>query len=152
MRAILVTFAVISVFLVPSTVHCEEASPEDAEVVPLEQGERAPFSGQLFPTELAIRMGFRIEHLELQLQADVQRERDSCEVRLSFEERRLQLEEERNTFEVSQLTERVNEQAEDLYEARNVPWYRTWGFAFGMGIAASVVLVVGSVILMVAVT
>lgn len=152
MRKILIVISMAWVFLAPSTGHCEEASPEDAEVVPVEQGERAPFSGQLFPTELAIRMGFRIEQLELQLQADVERERDRCEVMLGFEQRRLQLERERGEFEVAQLTERVNEQAEDLYEARNVPWYRTWGFAFGMGIAASVVLVVGSVVLMVAVT
>jgi hypothetical protein len=145
-------FLVVTLILAwPSATFGEEASPAD-EVVPIERGDRAPFSGQLFPTELAIQMGFRIERLELRLQADVQRERDSCEVRIGFEQRRLELEQERREFEIEQLTERVQEQHEELVEAEEVPWYRSWGFAFGMGIVASIILVGGSVALMVALT
>lgn len=135
----------------PSIAIGEEASPEDG-VVPIERGDRAPFTGQLFPTELAIQMGFRIEHLELRLRADVEREQQLCEAHLTFESRRLTLEQDRREFEIDQLTERVVEQADELVEAQFVPWYRTWGFAFGMGIAASLLLVGGSVALMVGLT
>jgi hypothetical protein len=150
MRRLIFLVAVL-ILAWPATVLGEEASPED-EVVSIERGDRAPFSGQLFPTELAIQMGFRIERLELRLTADVQRERDSCEVRVGFEQRRLELEQERREFEIAQLTERVQDQHEDLIEAQRVPWYRTWGFAFGMGIVASLLLVGGSVALMVGLT
>jgi hypothetical protein len=148
-RLLFLVFTLILIW--PSSSLGEEAHPED-EVVPIERGDRAPFSGQLFPTELAIQMGFRIERLELRLQADVQRERDSCEVRIGFEQRRLELEQQRREFEIEQLTERVQEQHEDLIAAQRVPWYRTWGFAFGMGIVASLLLVGGSVALMVGLT
>jgi hypothetical protein len=148
-RLVFLVFAIVLAW--PAVASGEEESPED-EVVPIERGDRAPFSGQLFPTELAIQMGFRIERLELRLQADVQRERDSCEVRLGFEGRRLELEQQRREFEIEQLTERVQEQHEELLEAQEVPWYRTWGFAFGMGIVASLLLVGGSVALMVGLT
>jgi hypothetical protein len=121
-------------------------------VVPMAEGDRAPFTGMLFPTELAMQMGFRIENLQLRLRADVEREQRLCEAHLEFEGRRLELEQQRRDFEIEQLTERVQEQAEDLYEAQNVPWYRTWGFAFGMGIVASLLLVGGSVALMVGLT
>ena len=117
--------------------------------VPLAAGEEAPFAGILFPTELAIQMGFRIETLQARLRLDVEREQRLCRASLDFEERRRELEEERRDFQIDLLTTRVQEQAEEL--ARPTPWYRRWGFAYGMGILTSVILVAGGVVALVSV-
>lgn len=153
MRRIAAVLVFAIAVLVPAYVYSEEASEEEVSaVVPIAEGDRAPFTGMLFPTELAMRMGFRIENLQLRLDADVEREQMLCQAHLNFEERRRVLEQERRDFQITQLTERVQEQADELIEAHFVPWYRTWGFAFGMGIAASVLLVGGAVALMVGLT
>jgi len=144
----LIVWTVLVVAVVLPTCAFGEEAPVD-EIVAIERGQRAPFDGQLFPTEVAIRLGMRVERLQLQLTADVEREQDLCRAQLQFEERRLQLEQERRDFEIEQLTDLVDQQAEELVAARTVPWYRTWGFAFGMGIVASLLLVGGSVALMV---
>jgi hypothetical protein len=126
----------------------EEAVDTDG-AVPLAAGEEAPFDGILFPTELAIQMGFRIETLQARLRLDVEREQRLCRAQIDFEHRRLELEEERRDFQVDLLTQRVQEQAEEL--ARPTPWYRRWGFAYGMGILTSVILVAGGVVALVSV-
>jgi hypothetical protein len=153
MRCAVATIVFLVAVVAPVCAYGEEASAADmSAVVPIAEGDRAPFTGMLFPAELAMQMGFRIENLQLRLRADVEREQQLCEAHMEFEGRRLELEQERRDFQVQQLTERVQEQAEDLAEAQNVPWYRTWGFAFGMGIVASIILVGGAVALMVALT
>lgn len=151
MRRLIIGAVLLSLLVMPTAANGEEALAED-EVVPLERGDRAPFTGMLFATERAIRTGFMIENLQLRLSADVEREQALCAARLQYEERRLQLEQQRREFEVDQLTTRVQDQAEELAEASVVPWYRSWGFAFGMGIVASLLLVGGSVALMVGLT
>lgn len=153
MRCAVATMVFAVALAAPVCAHGEEAaSPDMGAVVPIEAGDRAPFTGMLFPTELAMQMGFRIENLQLRLRADVQREQQLCEAHLEFEGRRLELEQQRRDFQIEQLTERVQEQAEELAEVTEVPWYRTWGFAFGMGIVASLLLVGGAVALMVGLT
>jgi hypothetical protein len=153
MRCAIATLVFMVAVVVPVCAHGEEAPSADmSAVVPIAEGDRAPFTGMLFPTELAMQMGFRIENLQLRLRADVEREQQLCEAHLEFEGRRLELEQQRRDFEIEQLTERVGEQAEELAEARTVPWYRSWGFAFGMGIVASLLLVGGAVALMVGLT
>jgi hypothetical protein len=117
--------------------------------ISLAEGEAAPFEGILFPTELAIRMGFTIENLQARLVLDIEREHELCRAQLAFEERRRELEEERRDYQIELLTERVQEQSEQL--AQPMPWYRRWGFAYGMGIVSSVILIAGGVAALIAV-
>jgi hypothetical protein len=127
-----------------------EAEIDESAVAAISEGEMAPFAGMLFPTELAIQMGFRIENLQLRLRIDVDRERNLCQVHRNYDANVLRLEQARRDYEVELLTERVEQQAEQL--ARPIPFYKSWSFAFSMGIVASVLLVVGGVALIVAVT
>jgi hypothetical protein len=147
---ILTTILFTLTMLLPAVAVAEEAPVDGDEVVPLAEGEVAPFDGQLFPTELAIRIGFRIENLQLRLQADVRRAEEICQAHRDHDAELLRLEQERRDFEIEQLRTTVQEQAEEI--ARPTPWYRSWGFAFGMGIVASVLLVGGSVALMIGLT
>lgn len=142
MRLVVALTVWASLALFASAALAEEASGD--EVVPIEHGERAPFSGQLFPTELAIRMGMRIERLELQLEADVQRAQDLCAAETAYRDRLLELERERYQNDTTELRTAAEGLADELAEARQVPWWRSWGFAFGMGVLASVLLVAGT--------
>ena len=144
---IAVLFAVVTIMW-SCIAHGEEGVEIDSAVA-VSAGEEAPFNGILFPTELAIQMGFRIETLQTRLRLDVEREQRLCRASLDFEHQRLELEEERRNFQVELLTQRVQAQAEEI--ARPTPWYRRWGFAYGMGILTSVILVVGGVVALVAV-
>jgi hypothetical protein len=128
-----------------------EAAPADEPVdtdgaVPLAENDRAPFQGILFPTDLAIQMGFRIETLQTRLRLDVDREQRICQAQMDFQDQRLRIETERRDFQIGLLQTRVDEQAAAL--ARPTPWYRQWGFAFGMGIVVSSLLVGGGIALL----
>lgn len=132
--------------------HGEESNtnPEDSSdvtdgAVAISEGDRAPFDGILFPTELAIQMGFRIETLQARLRLDVDREQRICQAQIDFQDQRLRIETERRDFQIGLLETRVREQAEVI--ARPTPWYMRWGFAFGMGILTSSLLVGGGIAL-----
>jgi hypothetical protein len=127
-----------------------EAAPADDPVdtdgaVSLSENDRAPFQGILFPTDLAIQMGFRIETLQARLRLDVDREQRICQAQADFQDQRLRIETERRDFQIGLLQHQVDDQAAVL--ARPTPWYRQWGFAFGMGIVVSSLLVGGGIAL-----
>ena len=147
---ILTTILISLTIALPRAALAEETLADGAEVVPIAEGEPAPFDGQLFPIELAIRIGFRIETLQLRLEADVEQAEAICQAHRDFDAQVLQLEQERRQFEIEQLRDTVYEQAEEI--ATPIPWYRTWAFGFGMGILGSVILVGASVALMVGLT
>lgn len=134
--------------LLSGIAHGEEAQPPvlGEEVVAVSAGDRVQFDGMLFPTELAIRLGLRVESLEARLRLDVDREQALCRVRIEFEQRTTTLERERRNFETQQYTSRITDQAAQIQQlSRPTPWYRSFGFSFGLGIFASILLVAGGV-------
>lgn len=155
LRGILAVATLLVLLLWGSQAWCEDAESGESDetsldgAISISAGEEAPFDGILFPIELAIQMGFRIETLQTRLRLDVEREQRLCRAQIHFETRRRELEEERRDFQINLLEERVREQAEEL--ARPTPWYRRWGFAYGMGILTSVILVAGGVVALVSV-
>lgn len=131
---------------------CEEALEEVLELdgaISLSEGQEAPFPGILLPITLAIELGFNIETLETRLIIDIEREQHLCRARLDLADRYREFEEERRDIHIQLLTERIQEQSEQL--ARPTPWYQRWGFAYGMGILTSVILVAGGVTALIAV-
>ena len=147
MRCFLTVCLMALVLLFSSTAYPEENTEEVSidDAVPISHNQRAPFAGILMPTELAIQLGFRIETLQRRLELDVEREQRLCTAQVNFETRRRELEQERRDYQISILEERVLEQAEEL--AQPTPWYRRFGFAFGMGILTSSLLVAGGIAL-----
>jgi len=148
-KAIVFGCLMLALTLWSSEVYGEAASADDSVgtdgAVPLSENDRAPFAGILFPTELAIQMGFRIETLQARLRLDVDREQRICRAQADFQDQRLRIETERRDFQIGLLQQRVDDQATAL--ARPTPWYRQWGFAFGMGIVVSALLVGGGIAL-----
>jgi len=142
----------LCILLVARLAFCEQPLEDVLEfdgAVSLSEGEEAPFPGILLPITLAIELGFNIETLETRLIIDIEREQQLCRARLDFADRHREFEEERRDIQIRLLTGRVQEQAERL--ARPTPWYQRWGFAYGIGVLSSIILVAGGVAAMLAV-
>lgn len=58
----------------------------------LQEGQVAPFSGQLLTTKLAIELGQKVERFEIQLELEKERERSLSRVDLDLERKLRQLE------------------------------------------------------------
>jgi len=114
----------------------------EAKVQALEKGQRAPFSGMLFPTEMAVKLGLKVERLEKHLTLDVDREKRFCQAQLEFGERLLQLETNRRDNEIEILRTQIADQQEMLDDP--IPWYKTWTFGLVVGVVSSVLLVAAS--------
>jgi hypothetical protein len=144
-------FLFFTLMLWAQTAHGEEVVVDETVdvdgAVAVSEGDRTPFDGILFPTELAIQMGFRIETLQTRLRLDIDREQRICQAQIEFQDQRLSLETERRDFQINLLQQRVDDQAAVI--ARPTPWYQRWGFAFGMGILTSSLLVAGGVALLI---
>jgi hypothetical protein len=143
MRWFLTIFFALSIIFFEPEVLAQE-NPLDG-AVSIGHNERAPFDGILIPTELAIQLGLRIESLQRRLVLEVEREQELCQARITLETRRRELEQERSSYQIRLLEDRVLEQAAELAEP--TPWYRRWGFAYGMGILTSSLLVAGGIAL-----
>lgn len=119
--------------------------PGDDQITALGVNDRAPFAGQLFSTDTAIRWGFRLQALRLRLDVEVDRARSLCVADMELVQRKLELEQERSAFQLKLLQEAVDASQrtiEDLSTrlAEGTPWYETWGFGFGMGVLAAAIL------------
>ena len=123
----------------------EDFPPGDDQIVPLAEGERAPFDGQLFSTDTSIRWGFRLQRLRLQLEEDVAREQEICAAQTDLLETKMRLTAENTEFQLQTLQEALNAErqtsqdlATQLSVAGEIPWYKTWEFGFGVGLVVAV--------------
>lgn len=121
--------------------------PGDDRIIPLVTGERAPFDGQLFDQDTALRFGFRIQRLRLQLEQGVAREREICAVQTDLWETKFDLNQERYDFNLGLLRIALADSqkaadvlAEQLAEAGDPPWYRTVEFGIVVGVVGTVVV------------
>lgn len=149
--------------LLPSPASAQEGAPVpegDVDVPPGEdrivvarEGTPAPFTGQLFDQPTALRWGNRIVRYRMRirlLEQELTVTRDAYEASIT---ERLRLQSESYGREIEGLRTDLRDQAaryeSELAQHRNPPFYETWGFAFGMGVllTAVVVAVVGGLIL-----
>ena len=139
------------IFLLPSIVLAQtppiEANPPgEDKIEPINKGDPAPYSGQLFDPMTALRWGNWLQQYKLRLRLDVEKEQEICAAKTKFHLQLLNIEETRakavekdlrlrlKTSEAARLT------AED--EARNPPWYRTVWFGAGVGVVVTVSITV----------
>lgn len=117
---------------------------EKTNIVPIEKGEKAPFSGQLYSPETAIRWAFEIERLKTELRARVEREQKVCLVETSYRDRLLEIEEERASRVETDLMQRLRRaekaRIEAEHEAHNPPWYRHVNFGIGVGVVGTITI------------
>lgn len=119
----------------------EDIPPGKDEIVSLPKGEKAPFDGQLFSNDTALRWGNWLVQLKTRLKADVEREQGICVAEKDFQYESLEIEKARAKTVEKDLkarllrSEKARLKAED--EARNPPWYRSIWLGVGGGVVAT---------------
>lgn len=140
--------AFVACFLLPATVLAQTAPPvqdippgEDR-VVPVREGEKAPFTGQLFDQPTALRWGNWLLQYKYRLEWDVQREQQVYRVETGYRDRLLEVEKQRAAKVEADLIERLQRSEEARLkaeeEARNPAWYNTRTFGMAVGVVSTV--------------
>lgn len=156
MRAVLALLLALGALLLTPAASAQETGapvPEgdvdvpagDNVIVVLSEGARAPFAGQLFDHATALRWGNRIVRYRMRIQL-LTEELSICrtESEASAVEQ-LRIAEESYLREIEGLRTDLRDQAAryeaELARHRSPPFYETWGFAFGMGVLATGIVV-----------
>ncbi len=138
--------AFVFVFLFPAFVSAQKPAPlwtlpgED-KIVVLRKGAEAPFDGQLFSNETALRWSSWLEQYQERLELDVSRATDLAQVELVYQQTLLESERKNHDTIRTDLQLRLERSEKARLAAeeavRNPPWYRTREFGLVLGVVGS---------------
>ena len=119
-----------------------QAIPKGADkIVPLRKGQLAPFTGQLFGPNTALRWANWLQQYKYRLKWDVTAVQQKCAVETTYRDKLLTIEKTRAKRVEKDLTTRLgrSEQARlnAEEELRNPPWYSTTAFGVIIGAVAT---------------
>lgn len=139
---------VFCLIISPCNAKADDFLSGEDRIVPISAGDRAPFSGQLFDTDTAIRFGLRLQTCQLKLDEQVEHAGRLLVLEREHWEQRLRIETDASRarevlFQDALDTERgrADSLLQQLVEEGDIPWYQTFGFGFAAGVATSAVLV-----------
>lgn len=118
-------------------------------IVPLVKGAAAPFGGQLFDTNTAIRWGLWLQRYQALMGAELDRSKAVCTAQVAFKDQVLGIEQDKSEALQKDLAERL-QRAETgrlnaEHELAHPPWYESGAFHFALGIVtAGAVVYVGA--------
>jgi len=123
--------------------------PGDDIIRPLQKGAPAPFAGQLFSPETALRWGNWLTQYRYRLTIDVKRERALCAIEQEHSKELLRIEKQRALAVESSLTEhlRSSEVKRQALEERlrNPPWYQSIELGMVIGAVSTVAVLAVSI-------
>lgn len=143
---------VLLICLFPSIARAEptEASPlipvpSGPDVITsVKKGEPAPYEGQLFDASTAIRWANFLQQANTRLKLDPLYQYQVDKVEIDALNKVITLEQDKYKKVTEQLETDLTTAKK---EAADPPFYKTAGFGFGMGVLATVVVVVGAAVL-----
>lgn len=116
--------------------------PGDDKIVVVKKGEPAPYTGQLFDDNTALRWATWLKQYKARLALDAQAAQEMCAVKVDHEQRLAAIEAERGAKVEADLRERLKQtdaarlQAEEAL--RDPPFFKQPGVWFGIGLATAV--------------
>jgi hypothetical protein len=138
---LLIIIVVLS-FVLPVQAQQLLTIPEgDDVIVPIREKQPAPFDGQLFNNDTALRWGFWLQQYQLRLKSDVEAEQQSCKIQLEYKDKELSIEKSlRGTIETDLgdrllRAEKYRLAAEE--DNRNPPFWKTFQFGLIVGVVVS---------------
>lgn len=115
--------------------------PGDDSIVSIDAGSEAPFSGQLFSPDTALRWANYMEQYKLKLRIDMDLQRKICAIEYEYRDARLRLEQESFAKIEADLRQRLlaaEQENVDLQEGLlNPPWHKTRTFGLIVGIVGT---------------
>ena len=119
--------------------------PGDDVIEEMKKGDLAPFDGQLFDTDTAIRWGLWLKQYKSIVGLEKERAEQLCRVRLDYDRTILNIEIEKFSTIEHDLKARLSRaEAARLkaeYELTNPVWYKTGTFYFALGVASAGALI-----------
>lgn len=108
--------------------------PGEDRIVALKKGDAAPYTGQLFDTDTAIRWGLWLQQYQQRLKLDVETQRQLGAVQIEFLNKQLEIEKKRS----QKIEESWREENEELRAAAPAvaesPWYDSFVFGATIGV------------------
>lgn len=150
--------ACIAVLLIPSLALAEEPlpvpevvtfPPGEDNITAVKKGEAAPYAGQLYDENTALRWAMWLQQYKLRYGVDLKATQESCQVLVEHAGEYRAIEAERNQKSEADLrarllaTEKARLEAEE--KLRNPPFWKEPGFWYGAGVVTTVVAVVAVV-------
>jgi len=121
----------------------------DDKIVVVREGDKAPFTGQLFDGPTALRWANWLQQYQTLLPATIERDQKVCSAKVEYGGKVLVIEKERAAALERDLRDRLvkaeQERGKALYEAQNPSWYRTVWFGAGVGIVTTLAITYVSV-------
>ncbi len=113
-------------------------------ITTVKKGEPAPYEGQLFDQATAIRWANFLQQANTRLRLDPMYQYQVDQVEIEALKKVVVLEQDKYRKVTDELETKLTEAQK---EAANPPFYKTASFGFGMGVLATVVVVVGAAVL-----
>jgi hypothetical protein len=143
----------VAALLLPSLVAAEEARtiqvvtypPGDDKIVVVRKGEPAPFTGQLYDDNTAVRWAIWLQQYKGRYAIDVKAVEDACEVKLDAADELAQIEEERTSTIHADAMLRLKESETARLKAeeqlRNPDFFDRPGVWFTVGVVSTLATV-----------
>lgn len=123
--------------------------PGEDKIVALSLGQAAPFKGQLFDNDTAMRWAFWLEQYKLRLKVDVASEQATCKAKLDFGTEIQTIQSDASTAIQKDLKERLLRSEQGRLKAeeelRHPAWYTSVEFGIVVGVvgAGAIILLAG---------
>lgn len=150
--------ALITVLLIPSLALAEEPLPSpnivtfpmgEDNITVVKKGEPAPYAGQLFDDNTALRWAMWLQQYRLLYGTDLKAAQGACKVLVAREQEYRKIEEERAAKSEKDLRDRLLAVERSRLDAeeklRNPPFWKEPGFWYAAGVVTAVVGVVAAV-------
>ena len=119
--------------------------PGDDKIVVVKKGDPAPYTGQLFEDNTALRWATWLQQYRMRYGLDMKAEQDSCKVRLEHADDLAAIEKERTAAIEADLRQRLKDtdaqrlKLED--EIRNPSFFKQPGLWYGVGVVSTLAAV-----------
>lgn len=144
----------LAAFLIPALALAEEPLPAPSivtfppgedNIASVKKGEPAPYAGQLYDNDTALRWAMWLQQYKLRYGTDMQAQQESCKVQVARDGVYRAIESDRNAKSEKDLRDRLvaDEKArlEVEEKLRNPPFWKEPGFWYGAGVVTTVVAV-----------
>ena len=136
---------VVALLLLPAVAQAEEGLPPippgDDVITVLREGDPAPYTGQLFDQNTAIRWGLWLQQYRSIVKLEKERASKICAIEVGYHKELLTIEMDRSVEVTDDLKERLKRSEEGRlkaeFELANPAWYRSGTFHFALGVATA---------------
>lgn len=145
-RNVLFILTALTLFLFSSKGFCDptpvkDIPPGEDKIVAVKEGEKSPFTGQLFEPATALRWANWLQQYKLRLQTDAEMQQRICEADKALGQKKLEIEQEKNkaiTDELRRASAAKDARIVDLQkQVDSPPFFKTFWFGAITGVVVT---------------